>query len=106
MTSAHNPGLWLLAMSLSLNSPAGASPQPLPSTIRSTQLSDEEMVRQLTETYGLAISAGDLDHIRELWNPASPVGEFEPARYRLDCSLNGQSRSGKRRSDAYLAEFV
>jgi CHAT domain-containing protein/lipopolysaccharide biosynthesis regulator YciM len=65
-------GLWILALSLSFNSPAVARPQPPPSTLRSAQSSDEEAVRALTERYGLAISAGDLETMRQLWDPQSP----------------------------------
>ncbi len=46
--------------------PASALPQ---SASRSV---DEEAVRTLTERYGQAIAAGDLDTMRELWNPTSP----------------------------------
>jgi CHAT domain-containing protein len=61
-----------LTLCLSLNCPILALPQAPTSTPNPTQSSDEETLRILTEKYGLAIAAGELETIRQLWNPQSP----------------------------------
>src|SRR5262249_33220948 len=38
----------------------------------SSQSSDQEVIRALTEKYGLAIAAGDLETMRQFWDPQSP----------------------------------
>jgi CHAT domain-containing protein/tetratricopeptide (TPR) repeat protein len=42
------------------------------STLSPPQSSNEETLRTLTEKYGLAITAGDLEAMRQFWNPQSP----------------------------------
>jgi CHAT domain-containing protein/tetratricopeptide (TPR) repeat protein len=64
--------LYLLAFNLSFNGPILALPQASASIPNRLQLSDEETVRTLTEKYGLAITAGDLEAMRQFWNPQSP----------------------------------
>jgi hypothetical protein len=65
--------LWLsLALSLSLISLVLALPRPPTSTPSSPQSADAETVREFTEKYGLAIAAGDLEALRQLWHPPSP----------------------------------
>ncbi len=59
-----------LAICLSFNGPILALPQAHAST--PPQSPDEETVRELTEKYALATTAGDLDAIRQFWNPQSP----------------------------------
>jgi CHAT domain-containing protein len=49
-----------------------ALPKAPTSTPNPLQSSDEETVRALTEKYGRAITAGDLEAMRQLWNPQSP----------------------------------
>lgn len=39
---------------------------------------DEEAVRALTERYGQAIAAGDLETMRELWDPSIAPPGFTP----------------------------
>src|SRR6185503_10727537 len=72
MSFAFRASLCLLALSLSLVSPASSQFQSLASTPSPTQSSDEETLRRMTEEYAQAIAAGDLEKMRELWNPQSP----------------------------------
>ena len=60
------------ALSLSFNVPIPTLSQASASTPGLSQSSDEEIVRALTEKYGLAITAGDIEAMRQLWNPQSP----------------------------------
>lgn len=71
MSQAFRVSLCLLALSLSLISPASLPVQSLASISSPSQSSDEETLRRLTEEYGLAIAAGDLEKMREFWNPQS-----------------------------------
>jgi CHAT domain-containing protein len=64
--------LYSLALNLSFNGPVLAPPQAPASTPSPPQPSDEETVRALTEKYGLAITAGDVEAMRQFWNPQSP----------------------------------
>src|SRR5262245_1485025 len=64
--------LCLLTISLYITSPLLSLSQPLASSSNLRQSSDEETVRELTTAYGMAIAAGDLDTMRQLWNPQSP----------------------------------
>src|SRR5262245_43419747 len=61
------------ALSLSFNVPIMTLSQTPASTPGLSQSSDEETVRALTEKYGLAITAGDIEAMRLFWNPQSPV---------------------------------
>jgi CHAT domain-containing protein len=72
MSFAFRASLCLLALSLSLISPASSQFQSLASTLSPPQSSDEETLRRMTEEYAQAIAAGDLEKMRELWNPQSP----------------------------------
>ena len=72
MPLAFRASLCLLALSLSLINPASAQLQSLASISRSPQSSDEETLRRMTEQYGLALAAGDLEKLRQFWNPQSP----------------------------------
>jgi hypothetical protein len=65
MPFAFRLSLCFLALSLNFISPALAQYSPPPS-------SDEETVRALTEKYGFAIVASDLETMRQFWNPQSP----------------------------------
>ncbi len=53
---------WYCLLALSLINPIPAQ----------SQSSDEETLRRSTEQYGLAIAAGDVEKMREFWNPQSP----------------------------------
>jgi len=64
--------LYSFALSLSFNVPILTPSQAPASTPGLSQSSDEETVRALTEKYGLAITAGDIEAMRQLWNPQSP----------------------------------
>lgn len=72
MSSASRVLLCLLALSLCVICPASSQFQSLASTASPLQSSDEETLRGMTEQYGLAIAAGDIEKMRELWNPQSP----------------------------------
>jgi CHAT domain-containing protein/predicted negative regulator of RcsB-dependent stress response len=64
--------LYSLVLNLSFNSPILTPPQGLNSDPNSLQSSDEETLGALTEKYGLAITAGNLEAMRQFWNPQSP----------------------------------
>src|SRR5262245_22437367 len=64
--------LYSLALNLSFNGPILAPPQAPTSTPNPPQSSNEETLRTLTEKYGLAITTGDIEAMRQLWNPQSP----------------------------------
>jgi CHAT domain-containing protein len=79
MSFAFHAALLLLALSLNLvnsapaqsqsSSPASKAPPLIPG---SPQSSDEAAIRAAAEKYGSAIAAGDLETMRQLWNPQSP----------------------------------
>jgi CHAT domain-containing protein len=71
-----------LTLCLSLNCPILALPPAPASTPNPPQSSEEETVRALTEKYGLAITAGDLEAMRKLWNPQSPNMALRLRYYR------------------------
>jgi CHAT domain-containing protein/predicted negative regulator of RcsB-dependent stress response len=79
MSSAFRASLLFLALSLILvhsapaqsQSSSSASKAP-PLIFGSPQSSDEATLRALTEKYGLAIAAGDLEAMRQFWDPQSP----------------------------------
>jgi CHAT domain-containing protein/lipopolysaccharide biosynthesis regulator YciM len=79
MSFAFRTLLCLLALIMSLVNSAPAqsqswssAPQPPQSIPGSSQSSDEEAVRALTERYGATIAASDLEGMRQLWDPQSP----------------------------------
>ncbi len=79
MSFAFRASLILLALSLNLVNSAPAQSQSSSSAFKapplipgSPQSSDEATIRALTEKYGLAIAAGDLEAMRQFWNPQSP----------------------------------
>src|SRR5262245_11366561 len=79
MSFAYCASLLLLALSLNLVNSAPAQSQSSSSASKasplipgSSQSSDEETLRVLTEKYGATIAAGDLDKMRQMWNPQSP----------------------------------
>src|SRR5262245_22872538 len=79
MSIAYRASLILLALSLNLVHSAPAQSQSSSSASKAHQLipgssrsSEEETLRALTEKYSAAIAAGDLDTMRQMWNPQSP----------------------------------
>src|SRR5262245_32081538 len=79
MSFAVRASLLLLTLSLNLVNSAPAQSQSLSSASKapplipgSPQSSDEATIRVLTEKYGATIAAGDLDTMRQMWNPQSP----------------------------------
>ncbi|MCM3900105.1 MAG: CHAT domain-containing protein [Pyrinomonadaceae bacterium] len=47
-------------------------PFPVSALPQASRSGDEEAVRALTERFGQAVAAGDLETMRQLWNPQSP----------------------------------
>src|SRR5215813_8450296 len=72
MSFAFRVLLRSLALSMIFNGSLLALPQAPTSTPNPLQSSDEETVRALTEKYGLAITAGAIEALRQFWNPQSP----------------------------------
>jgi CHAT domain-containing protein/tetratricopeptide (TPR) repeat protein len=72
MSLAFRVLLYSLALSLSFNVPIMALPHAPTLTPNPPQSSDEETLRTFTEKYGLAITAGDIEAMRQFWNPQSP----------------------------------
>jgi CHAT domain-containing protein/tetratricopeptide (TPR) repeat protein len=72
MSFAFRASFCFLALSCIFVSPALAQFQAPASTPSQPQSSDEETVRALSERYGLAIAAGEIETMRQLWNPQSP----------------------------------
>ena len=74
------PYVWLCVAALSLSgiNPAVMSQSVPPVagsllalTLGQSAASDEETIRKLTEQYGSAITEGELEKIRQFWNPQS-----------------------------------
>jgi len=65
-------GRRLLALSLSFNIAVLALCQPASSASAMQNSPDQEALRALTEKYGATIAAGDLEGMRQLWDPQSP----------------------------------
>src|SRR5262245_18228124 len=61
-----------LALSLCLSWAVLALTQLSTPARASSQSADQEVINALTEKYGLAIEAGDLETMRQLWDPQSP----------------------------------
>jgi CHAT domain-containing protein len=72
MSFAFRVLLRSLALSMIFNGSLLALPQAPTSTPNPLQSSDEENVRALTEKYGLAITTGAVEAMRQFWNPQSP----------------------------------
>src|SRR5262245_20530985 len=99
MSFALSASLLFLALSLNLvNSALAQSQSPASDTKPSTsipgssQSPDEETIRTLTEKYGQAVAASDLETMRQLWDPQSPnlasqfrtyQGVFSSRRYEF-----------------------
>ena len=72
MSSGSRVPLCLLVLTLSLVSMAPLRVWSQASPPISLQSSDETALRGLTEQYGQALASGDLEKIREFWEPKSP----------------------------------
>ncbi|HET8781106.1 MAG TPA: tetratricopeptide repeat protein, partial [Pyrinomonadaceae bacterium] len=72
MPSTFRAALSIIALNLSLIVPAFAQSNSVASTSMRASAAEEESVRKLTEEYGRALVAGDLDGMRKFWNPQSP----------------------------------
>jgi CHAT domain-containing protein len=89
MSSAVPASLRALTLCLSLGAPVPAQSQlPLsdskaPAPIHGlAQASDEESVRAGVEKYASAIVAGEIEAMREFWNPQSPEGDERLGSYQ------------------------
>ncbi|HEY8460739.1 MAG TPA: tetratricopeptide repeat protein, partial [Blastocatellia bacterium] len=76
MSFALRASLRLLALWLSIINPGPAQSQsspPAPAPVHaSSQSPDEEAVRAGVEKYASAVEAGDIEAMRQIWNPQSP----------------------------------
>ena len=72
MPNTFRAALAIIVLNLSLNNPALAQSNTLAPTPVRAAAADEETVRELTEQYGRALMAGDLDAMRKFWDPQSP----------------------------------
>src|SRR5262249_8125906 len=71
MSFAFRVLLSSLALIMSFNGSFLALPQAPTSTPNPLQSADDETVRTLTEKYGLAITTGAVEAMRQCWNPQS-----------------------------------
>jgi len=72
MANTFRAALSLIFLNLSLVTSAFAQSNSVASTPMRASAADEQSVRELTEQYGRALVAGDLDAMRKFWNPESP----------------------------------
>src|SRR5687768_7568885 len=72
MANTFRAALSLIFLNLSLVTSAFAQSNSVASTPMRASAADEHSVRELTEQYGRALVAGDLDAMRKFWNPESP----------------------------------
>ncbi len=72
MPNTFRAALSIIALNLSLITPAFAQSNSIVSTTMRASAADEQSVRELTEQYGRALAAGDLEAMRKFWNPDSP----------------------------------
>jgi CHAT domain-containing protein len=72
MPNTVRAALALLVIILSFNTAAFAQSHPTVSTPLSASAAENETVRTLTVQYGRALVAGDIDAVRNFWNPQSP----------------------------------
>jgi CHAT domain-containing protein len=89
MSFFFRASLCLLALSLNLVNSAPAQSESSPSLPQapqsipgSSQSSDEEAVRASVEKYASALAAGDLEAMRQLWNPQSPHRDSRLSGYQ------------------------
>ncbi len=71
MSMGNYLGLRFLVLFLSFYGPLLSPTQAQSSTSNPSHLSDEETVRTLTTAYGLGIADGEIETMRQLWNPTS-----------------------------------
>lgn len=72
MPGTFRAALSIIALNLSLITPALAQSHTIASTPVRASAAEEETLRGLTEEYGRALVAGDLDAMRRFWNAQSP----------------------------------
>jgi CHAT domain-containing protein/tetratricopeptide (TPR) repeat protein len=72
MASTFRAALSLIVLNLSLTNPAFAQSHSYTATPMRASAAEEESLRGLTEQYGRALAAGDLEAMRKFWNPQSP----------------------------------
>jgi CHAT domain-containing protein len=72
MSNTFRSALSVLILNLSLITPALAQSHSLSSTPVRASAAEEESLRTLTTEYGHALAVGDLDALRNFWNPQSP----------------------------------
>lgn len=72
MPNTFRAALSLIVLTLGLITPALAQSNSAMSTPMRAVPAEEETVRELTEQYGRALMAGDLEPMRRFWNPQSP----------------------------------
>src|SRR5688572_33121031 len=72
MPSTFRAALSIIALNLSLITPALAQSNTFASKPVRASAAEQETLRGLTEEYGRALVTGDLDAMRKLWNPQSP----------------------------------
>ena len=72
MPGTFRAALSIIALNLSLITPALAQSNTFASTPMRAAAAEEETLRDLTEEYGGALVAGDLNAMRKFWNPQSP----------------------------------
>jgi CHAT domain-containing protein len=90
MPSTFRAALSIIALNLSLITPAFAQSYTFTATPTSVfPAADEETVRELTLEYGRALVAGDLNAMRQFWNPQSPN---LPTHFRFYKGVLAQAR--------------
>lgn len=72
MPNTFRATLSLIVLNLTLIVPALAESNSFKSASVRALSAEEESVRKLTEEYGRALEAGDLEAMRKFWNPESP----------------------------------
>ena len=72
MPYTFRAALFVVALNLTLLTPALAQSHSFNATPVRALTADEKGVRELTEQYGRALVAGDLEAMRKFWNPQSP----------------------------------
>src|SRR5688500_19956976 len=72
MPSTFRAALSIIALNLSLITPALAQSNTFASKPVRASAAERETLRGLTEEYGRALVPGDLDAMRKFWHPQSP----------------------------------
>src|ERR671911_87100 len=72
MPITFRAALSIIVLNLSLITPTVAQSHTLATMSLRASAAEEQTLRELTESYGRALAAGDLDAMRKFWNPQSP----------------------------------